>query len=73
MIEFESHANLSEESDFNFIKKQLLTHFSHHICPLGYLSIVSSNLLAHAMMDIKTAYCISIRNEVTDHILYINK
>jgi hypothetical protein len=43
-IEFEIQANLSEESDINFVKMHLLTHFYHHIRQLGYVSNVSSKL-----------------------------
>jgi hypothetical protein len=71
-IEFEVQANLSEESDFNFVKMHLLTHFSHHIRQLGHLSNVSSELPEHAMMDIKAAYRISNRNEATEQILRTN-
>jgi hypothetical protein len=71
-IKFEVQANLSEKSDFNFIRMHLLTHFSHHIRPLGDLSNVSSKLPEHAMMDIKGACPISNRNEATKQILRTN-
>jgi hypothetical protein len=71
-IEFEVQAKFSEESDFNFVKMHLLTHFSNHIRQLGHLSKVSSELPEHAMMDIKAAYRISNRNEVTKQILHTN-
>jgi hypothetical protein len=65
MIKLQVQANLSEKSDFNFVKMHLLTHSSHDIRQLGHLSNVSSELLEHTIMDMKAAYCRSNRNEAT--------
>ena len=35
-LKFDVQANLSKESDFNFIKIYFLTHFSYHIYQLSH-------------------------------------
>jgi hypothetical protein len=39
-IQFQIKENLQEESDFNFIKMHLLTHFTEQVKELGHLSNV---------------------------------
>jgi len=55
-IESEIAQHLADESDFNFLMKHLLQHFSDYICQLGNLLNVSSELPEKAMMDIKQVY-----------------
>jgi hypothetical protein len=43
-VESEIAKHLVDESDFNFVKMHLMTHFSDHIRQLGSLSNSSSEL-----------------------------
>jgi len=52
-IESEIAQHLVDKSDFNFVKMHLLNHFSDHMCQLGNLLNVSSELPEIAMMDLK--------------------
>jgi hypothetical protein len=62
-IESEIAQHLVDESDFNFVRMHLLNHFSDHICQLGNLFNVSSELPEKAMMDYKQVYRQSNRHE----------
>ena len=48
--------HLFEEPDFNFVKMHLLHRFPDHICQLGNLLNVRSELQEKAMMDLKQTY-----------------
>jgi len=52
LIEWEFPQHLVNKSYFNFVKMQLLNHFSDHIRQLGNLSYASSKLPGRAMMDL---------------------
>jgi len=54
-IESEIAQHLVNKSDFNFVKMHLLSHFSDHICQLGNLLNVSSELPEKAIMHLKQA------------------
>jgi hypothetical protein len=56
LIESAVAQHLVDESDFNFVKMHLPNHFSDHICQLGNLLTVSSELPEKVMMDLKLAY-----------------
>jgi len=68
-IESEIAQHLVDESDFNFVKRNLLNHFSDHICQLGNLLNVGSELPEKVMMDFREAYQQSNRCEATFQIL----
>jgi hypothetical protein len=55
-IEADIAQHLVDESDFNFVKMHLLNHFSHHICQLGNLVYIRSELPDKVMMDLNKAY-----------------
>jgi len=59
---------LVNKSDFNFVKIHLLNHHSDHICQLGNLTNVSSELPERVMMDLKQAYRQSNRNQAAFQI-----
>jgi len=71
-IESEIAQHLVDESDFNFVKMDLLNHFSDHIRQLGKPLNVSSELQQKAMMDLKQAYRRSNRHEAASQILRTN-
>jgi hypothetical protein len=58
-----------DESDFNFVKINLLNHFSDNICQLSNLLNVSSELPAQAMMEREQAFRQSNRHEAPFWIL----
>jgi len=68
-IDSEIAQHLVDESDFNFVKMHLLDHFSDHICQLGNLWNVSSELPEKAMMDLTQAYWQSNHHEAALQIL----
>jgi len=55
-IKSEIAQHLVDESDFNFVRMYPLKDFSAHICQLGNLLNVYSELTEKAMMDLKQAY-----------------
>jgi len=55
-IESEIAQYLVDESDLNFVKMHLLTHFCDHILQLGNLVNVSFELPEKAMMYLEQAY-----------------
>jgi hypothetical protein len=69
MTESDIAQHLVDKSDFNFVKMHLLNHFSEHICQLGNLLNVSSELPEKAMMDLKQAYRQSNRHETACQIV----
>jgi len=68
-IQSEIAQHLVDESDFNFVKMHLLNQFCNHICQLGNLLNVSSELPGKAMMDVKQAYWQWNRHEIHFQIL----
>jgi len=64
--------HLVAESHFNLVMMHLPNHFSDHICQLGNLINVSSELPEKAMMDLKHVYWQSNRHEAAFQILRTN-
>jgi len=62
--------HLLDESDFNFVKMQLLNCFSDHITQLGNHGNVSSELPRQAMMDLKQMYQHSNRHKADFQIIW---
>jgi hypothetical protein len=54
-IESEIAQHLVDESDFNFVKMHLLKHFSDHICQLGNLLNISSEMPDKAIINHNSA------------------
>ena len=68
-IESEIEQHLVDESDFNFVKRHLLNHFSDYIHQLGNPLNVSSELTEGVMMNLEQAYRESNRHEAAFQIL----
>jgi len=71
-IESEIAQYLVDESDFKFVKIHLLNHFSDHICQLGHLLNIRSELPEKAMMDRKQAYQQSNHHKAVFQTLHTN-
>jgi len=69
-IESEVAQHLVDESDLNFVKMHLLSHFSDLICQLGNILNAITELPERAMMDPKQAYRQSDCHEAASQMLW---
>jgi DNA-directed RNA polymerase subunit N (RpoN/RPB10)/oligoribonuclease (3'-5' exoribonuclease) len=68
-IESQVKSLVEEESDFNFIKLHLLTHFSEHVKELGHLTNVSAELSERLHRELKDAFRRSNKHNAHQQIL----
>jgi len=71
-IDSEIPQHLIDQSDFSFEKMHLPNQFADHICQVGNLLNVSSELPEKAMMDLKQTYQQSNCHEAAMQILQMN-
>ena len=70
IVEQEVEQHLADESDFNFVKMHLPSHFGESIRQLGNLSNLTAEFYEHEMIDIKDAYRNSNKNNASEQIVH---